>query len=395
MRARTAAGRREVARDASRGGPEQEPARDPACADCLRRSRLLGELSPLLDLNCRADGRLFELLALDDETLIHALGGRRRAELQRSYASFDADRFARRREVTELCMHDARYPRERKSVGVVSMLHVAGGLDRLHELTLRPVVAIVGTRRASDYGRAMAGDLARGLSACGVTVAALRHGGVPAAALTGALNGETVTVAGSGLGVATSARRRATCAQLRNGCVVSELPWGVNGRRWGPASAERLLAALAMVTLVVEAHDSPRELPTARFARSLDRPVAAIPGRVTSPASAGCHALLHDGARLVRGTTDVLELLYDAGRPAPAPGRTTAREAGEGPFAELEPRLRRMLERVGAGADTPGKLAEQQDDASEVLRALSELELLGLLSRGDGGRYVVRASVRR
>jgi DNA processing protein len=375
-------------------------ARAPACADCLRRSWLLGELSPVLDLNCRADGRLFELLALDDETLIHALGGRRRAELQRRYACFQADRFARRPEVTELCVHDARYPREPKAAGVASALHIAGGLDRLHELTLRPVVAIVGTRRASDYGRAMAGDLARGLSACGVTVAAPRHGGVAAAALTGALggNGETVTIAGSGLGMATTARRRATCAQLRNGgCVASELPWGVNGRRWGPASAERLLAALATVTLVVEAHESPRELAAAWFARSLDRPVAAVPGRVTSPGSAGCHALLRDGARLVRGAADVLDLLYDAGRPAPAraPGTTTAREAGEDPIAELEPRLRRMLERVGAGADTPGKLAEEQADAGEVLRALSELELLGLLSRGDGGRYVVRASVRR
>jgi hypothetical protein len=62
---------------------------------------------------------------------------------------------------------------------------------------------------------------------------------------------------------------------------------------------------------------------------------------------------------------------------------------------ELEPRLRAMLERVGAGADTPGKLAGEKDDAGEVLRALSELELLGLLSRGDGERYLVRASVKR
>jgi hypothetical protein len=53
-----------------------------------------------------------------------------------------------------------------------------------------------------------------------------------------------------------------------------------------------------------------------------------------------------------------------------------------------------VLERVGAGADTPGKLAGEQADVGEVLRALSELELLGLLSRGDGGRYVVRVSVR-
>jgi hypothetical protein len=66
---------------------------------------------------------------------------------------------------------------------------------------------------------------------------------------------------------------------------------------------------------------------------------------------------------------------------------------GTSAAADLEPRLRAVLERVGAGADTPGRLAGEEEDLGEVLRALSELELLGLLSRGDGGRYVVRTSV--
>jgi DNA processing protein len=364
--------------------------------DCSRRSWLLGELSPVLDLNCRADGRLFELLALDDETLIRAVGGRRRGELQRSHAGYRADRSAAALEVAWLCVHDERYPRALSSAGAASMLHVAGGLDRLRELTLRPVVAIVGTRRASEYGRAMAADLARGLSSCGVTVAALRDGGVPAAALAGALDGggATVTVASDGLAVATAARRRATDAQLRHGgCTVSELPCGVSGRRWGLASAERLLAALATATLVVEAHDIPRELGAARFARSFGRPLAAIPGRITSPASAGCHALLRDGATLVRDAADVLDLLYDAGHPACAP--RSARASDDARLAELEPRLQKVLERVAAGADTPGRLAGGQADTGEVLCALSELELLGLLSRGDGGHYLVRTSGRR
>ena len=296
------------------------------------------------------------------------------------------------REVAELCMHDNRYPRELKSAGICPTLHVAGELERLHELISRPVVAIVGARRASDYGLAMASDLARGLSASGVTVAALQQGGTALAALTGALEGNcgTLTIADSGLDVATAARRRLLRARLRHGgCAVSELPCGVNGRRWGVASAERLLAALATVTLVVEAHDSPRELAAARVARSLGKPVAAIPGRITSSASGGCHALLRDGAQLIRGSADVLELLYETDRPAPA------LEAADSPLAELEPRLRTMLERVSAGADTPGMLAGEQGDIGEALRALSELELAGLLARGDGGRYVIRHSLQR
>jgi DNA processing protein len=370
--------------------------RGSACADCRRRSWLLGELSAILDLNCRADGRLFALLALDDAELVQALGGRRRDALQRGYASFRADWPPRAREVTELCMHDGRYPRELRATGICPMLHVEGGLERLLELTRRPVVAIFGTSRASDYGRAAASDLARGLAASDVTVAGLPSGGIAAAALAGALEGGggTLAISGSGLDAAPAARRRALRSQLMNGgCAASALASGVDGRRWGVASAERMLAALATVTLVVEAHERERELAPARAARSLGKTVAAIPGHVTSPGARGCHALLRDGARLIRDAADVLELLYETDGHAPA--RPAAAAVSDRLEAQLEPRLRAMLERVGAGEDTPGRLAGGQHDAAEVLRALSELELLGLLSRGDGGRYVVRTSVRR
>jgi DNA processing protein len=385
--------------------PDRAPTRDraSACADCRRRSWLLAELSPILDLNCRADGRLFELLALDDRGLIQAIGGRRRVELQRRCACFRVDelphvhatRPARATTepcVRELCVHDDRYPRELEHAGLCPLLHVAGGLERLHELTRRPVVAFAGTRNASDYGLAVAGDLARGLSASGVTVAALQLDGVAAAALAGTLesSGAALTIAGGGLDVAPRRRQRSLRAQLRrDGCALSELRCGASGRRWGIASAARVLAGLATVTLVVEAHDSPRDLAAARIAQSFGRPVAAVPGRVTSPLSSGSHTLLHEGAQLIRGAADVLELLHDADRPAPTP------EADAGPLAELDPRLRATLQRVGAGADTPGKLADERMDIGEALRALGELELLGLLGRGDGGRYVVRHSPQR
>jgi DNA processing protein len=378
-------------------------ATDSACIDCRRRSWLLAELSPILDLNCRADGRLFELLALDDLTLMQAIGGRRRAELQRGHARFGAGELAQVRPipragapggpyVQELCVHDPRYPHELELASLCPLLHVAGGVHRLHELTQRPVVAFAGAPSASDYGREVSSELARGLSASGVTVAALQLGGVAAAALAGTLqsNGAALTVAGSGLDVATRSKWRSLRTQLsREGCAVSELPCGTSGRRWGLASAARVLAGLATVTLIVEAEDSRRDLAVARVATSLDREVAAIPGRVTSSMSRGTHVLLREGAQLVRDAADVLDLLSTADHPAPM--RATLSES----LARLEPRLRAMLERVGAGADTPGKLAGEKDDAGEVLRTLSELELLGLLSRGDGGRYVVRASVRR
>src|SRR5205807_5681714 len=105
-------------------------------------------------------------------------------------------------------------------------------------------------------------------------------------------------------------------------------------------------------------------------------------GRVTSRTSRGTNALLLDGARLVRDAGDVLELLR-GGSPVARPREAEKR-------LQLEPRLAEVLERVGEGRDTPDRLIAGASDLGEVLLALSELELRGLLTRGDGGRYVRR-----
>jgi DNA processing protein len=358
-----------------------------ACAQCLRRSWLLAELSAVLDYSCRADGRLVELLALDDEQLMLAIGGRRRAELKRRHARFATGELRSVAGVAELCRHDRRYPHALRRSDAPPLLHVAGGVERLGRLAAGPVVAMLGSRRATDYGLEMASSLARGLAASGVTVASELCDGIALASQQGALqvDGATVTVMPGGIDVAASGRRRPLCERLRrSGCVVSELPCGVPARRWGTAAAQRTLVAMAAVTVVVEAEDSPRELAAARIARALGRPVAAVPGRVTSPLSGGTHTLLLQGARLIRGAADVLDLLYGARRAA------RAQEAAASPWAGLTPRLKATLEKVGAGMDTPGKLIGEHDDRGELLLALSELELMGLLARGHGGRYLPR-----
>ena len=97
-----------------------------------------------------------------------------------------------------------------------------------------------------------------------------------------------------------------------------------------------------------------------------------------------------DGASLVRGPQDVLELLYPLGASRSDGHATREPRADLEPHAGLEPRLQATLERVGTGYDTPDKLTRGGVDSAEVLLALSELELMGLLARGDGGRYVPR-----
>ncbi len=249
----------------------------------------------------------------------------------------------------------------------------------------------------------MARSLARGLAASGVTVTASLSDGIALAAQAGVLeaDGRTLTVMDGGLDVACPARRRALYKRaLKTGCAVAELPCDCRPRLWCQTACERIVASLAQLTIVVEADEDPGDLLCARIAQALGRTVAAVPRRVTSSVSRGTHALLMEGAPLVRGPGDALDLLYGEGvaqgidRSPQRKTRTPTRPAAGAPRPpRLEPRLQKTLEQVGAGQDTPTKLTAGSEDAGEVLLALSELELMGLLTRGDGGRYVPRESL--
>jgi DNA processing protein len=361
-----------------------------ACSRCLRRSWLLGQLSGPLEFCARDRERLLAVLALGDGELIAALGGRRRAELTAAHGDYrpgggtaDADRGS-------ICSHNRDYPATLHGPAAPSMLSVAGGVGRMARLTAAPMAAILGSTAASDYGMEVAWGLARGLAASGVTVVSVLGDGISAAAHAGALEagGATLAVLGGGVDVPPPLRRRGLLDRIvRAGCAISELPAACGGRRWGPVASERIPAELAQLSIVVEAQEHVSDLFAARIARASGTVVAAVPGRVSSPLSRGTHALLLEGARLVRDPEDALELLY---ADAASTSQTSRRPRADTGDSALEPRLLAVLEAVGTGADTPGKLTRRGADHGETLLALSELELLGLLSRGDGGRYLPR-----
>jgi DNA processing protein len=374
-------------------------ARDPrqrgACDACLRRGWLLAELGSVLDYCARDRGRLLELLALPDGELLAAVAGRRASELRAAYARFDANELRATRSQSS-CRHRRGYPRSLTGPAAPSMLTVRGGVERFERLMRAPVVAIVGSRTPSDYGRTMARSLARGLTASGVTATASLSDGIAAAAHEGVLeaSGAGVAVLAGGLRVACPARLRPLYERIvLSGCAVSELPLDCSGRRWGQRAYERIVVELALLSVIVEAERTPRDLAQVEIARGLGRPVAAVPGRVTSPLSRGPHALLMDGAKLVRGPQDVLELLSEIGAVSSAERHPAVLAGSAGQAAGLHRELRLVLERVGAGDDTPDKLARAGVDPSHALLALSELELTGLLIRANSGCYVPRESL--
>jgi DNA processing protein len=363
-----------------------EPA---VCGACLRRGWLLAALAGPLDYCCRNRERLLDALALGDHELIGALGGSRRRELQRGYAAVSAEQALGREDAqgsTSICRHDARFPAGLSFACGPRKLWAAPDTARLCELARGPVVAVLGAGRASDYGAEVARAFGRDLAVAGVAVAVLAREGICAAALAGTLDGHGAALCALPCGadravpaMSAATRRRA----LERGCVVAELPRGTPARQWAQAAAERVVVGVAQLTILVEADDSRRELAPATVARVLGRPLAAVPGRVTSPLSRGTNALLAGGASLVRDPQDVLDLLGLGKRsPAPQPDVGVA----------LEPVLRLVLEEVGSGRDTPDLLVRDNRSLAAVLHALSELELRGLLVRGDGGRYLPCAS---
>lgn len=173
-------------------------------------------------------------------------------------------------------------------------------------------VAIVGSRRASPQGCDNARHFARGLGDAGVAVVSGLAVGIDAAAHEGALEtfGGTCAVIGTGADIVYPTRHRALAEQIaERGLMLSAFPIGTPPRPEHFPRRNRLIAALARCTVVIEATTHSGSLITARLAGELGRDVLAVPGSIHSPHSQGCHVLIRDGATLVTSPDDVLEAL--------------------------------------------------------------------------------------
>ncbi len=182
---------------------------------------------------------------------------------------------------------------------------------------MRRSASVVGSRAATAYGLDVTRDIAVGLADRGFTVTSGAAFGIDGAAHEGALAGGGTTVALLACGidrVYPAAHAHLLAEIARTGAVVTELPPGSLPLRQRFLSRNRLIAALTRGTLVVEAGLRSGSLNTARHARALGRPVGAVPGPVTSPVSAGCHALLRNtDAALVTSAAEAVDLFGDIG----------------------------------------------------------------------------------
>lgn len=256
-------------------------------------------------------------------------------------------------------------------------------------------VAVVGARAATGYGERVAFDLAEGLARRGTTVVSGGAYGVDAAAHRGALSGggPTVVVLAGGVDRAypVGNARLVERAVHEGGAVVAEVPPGAVPTKSRFLQRNRLIAALASATVVVEAAWRSGALSTANHAAKLFRPVGAVPGPVTSAASAGAHRLLREGVAVcVTDVDEVLELVGAIGTDL-APEHVEVSRSGDA----ADPAARAVLDALSARRwRSVDELAEASGLSVAGARgALGLLELDGAVTRlGEGWRRVAPRS---
>jgi DNA processing protein len=338
-------------------------------------------------------------LALDVPTWGEALP----SDLPSKAAELGVPLAALRRAMAALGVAAAVADRERRAAAALGASVITavcpGYPDALRELALpppvlycrgalpaEPRVAVVGSRRPTDYGRETARWFARELAGRGIAVVSGFARGVDGAAHRGALDGggRTVAVLGCGLDVRYPLVNHRELARpiAASGAFVSELPLGTPPLKQHFPVRNRIIAALSRLVLVVEAACHSGSLITARLALELGREVMAVPGRLTDETAQGCNALIADGARPALRPGDLVAELGlggdtgdSADRPAPLPGLAARL------WQELPPMAVRGAEALAcacaAGVD-------------ETLAALLELELGGWVARLPGPAYCRR-----
>jgi DNA processing protein len=285
---------------------------------------------------------------------------------------------------------DPRYPaRLLELTDPPPVLFARGDLELLN----RPAVAIVGARRASGYGLGAARRLASGLAGAGVVVVSGMALGIDAAAHAGALDGGTIGVLGCGIDVVHPPRHGALYEKVAaRGLLVSEFLPGDPALPYHFPQRNRLIAALALGVVVVEAAQKSGSLITAEHALDLGREVFAVPGPIDHETSAGPNALIRDGARLVMGVQDILDELHlspHAPRSTPAAADGGALTGSAHPPPALAGEALALWRALG---DVPLHIEPLCEaaavDPTTGLVQLLELELAGLVRQLDGMRFV-------
>jgi DNA processing protein len=303
-----------------------------------------------------------------------------------------------------ISMGDPRYPQSLREIfDPPILLFARGRVELLQSLA----VAVVGTRRPTAYGLAVAERLSGDLAHAGLTIVSGMARGVDSAAHKGTLaaGGDTVAVLGCGVDIVYPAENRRLAAELAvKGLIVSEFPMGATAFPQNFPIRNRIISGISLGVLVVEGAQYSGSAITAKLAMDQGREVFAVPGNITNKLAWGPNLLIKQGAKLVQDWNDVVsELpaesrrhLIDRGRQKilaqdGASGGGESASLLEAPVPELGEVARKLLSslQVDIAVHLDDLLEKVEDTSpSELIAALFELEMLGLVKQLPGKNFV-------
>ena len=334
-----------------------------------------------LDALLSALGSPEGILAASREELLGVLGPEIGARIYGEIQGVDPEReleLVRKSGASVVTWEDEDYPRALFELPDPPLvLYVLGEIVPKDERA----IAVVGTRRATSYGRIVAKTLSRDLASRGITVVSGMAPGIDTAAHKGALEGgRTIAVLGTGLGKPYPAGNMRLMEEIAaRGAVISEFPWEREGSKWTFPRRNRIIAALSLGVVVVEAPARSGALITAEIALELGREVFAVPGPITSEVSRGTNRLIREGAKPVTGPDDILEEFPHLAAPR-TPG---------GAAVKLGPEEEKVYGVLGGEPLTAEEIARRTGlPYPTVARVLVELSLAGMVEEAPGGRFL-------
>jgi len=251
-------------------------------------------------------------------------------------------------------------------------------------------VAMVGSRMSTHYGIEVARKLAYQLAYLGVTVVSGGARGIDSAAHQGALSakGRTVAVLGTGINLVWPPENKEMYDRIcENGALVTQFPFNRPGDKQSFPIRNRIVAGMTLGTVVVEANLTSGALITANFANEYGRQVFAVPGRIDSPRSKGCHDLIKKGAKLCEGAEDILSEFEYLFPPSNKPASVA--ETGQLPALELSENEQRVYDTLSEEPLSIDEVIRKSGlPASAASVALLSLEMKRIIRQLPGKMFV-------
>ncbi|MCX8103907.1 MAG: DNA-processing protein DprA [Candidatus Bipolaricaulota bacterium] len=287
--------------------------------------------------------------------------------------------------LTVMTLADAQYPEPLRAIpDPPPVLYLRGEYVEKDKLA----IAMVGTRRATAYGKRVAQQFAGELGRLGFTIVSGLAEGIDTAAHRGALkvNARTIAVIGSGFARLYPQSNQKLLEEIVScGCAMTEFAPDVAPEQWTFPQRNRIISGLSRGVLVVEAPEESGALITARWALEHNREVFAVPGSILGESHRGCHKLIKEGAKLVESVTDILEefkdlrALFTVRRERPAPAQKPT-------LSPLEEKIFSVLEFEPMHFDEI--VSKTGLSVGEVSEGLLTLALQGIIQELEGKHYV-------